>query len=603
MKPLPIGKLPTIEEILDARGGPGADNLMAQLAAGETPPEPPKTKKHERLYRPRKEARQAKKAIAEMAEAEERRQAEAEAERLRAEPEPPPRWSLADYIEAQKKYKCKRSLLHFTRGAWPILEPGTPLVVGEHVEIICEYLEAVTAGQIRKLQIRVPPRHMKSTLVSCMWPTWSWIHRPAARFLFGSYSDGLAEKHSTDRRTIIQSDWYRSSWPQQLAEDQNTKREFANSDRGRMTAVGIRGTVTGKGADILVLDDPHKADEQYSKTERESTNRIIRTSFLTRLDNPAEGAIVLIMQRFHVSDIAGEFERDGGWEILELPAIATVEKEYFLPLSKRAWRREVGAILDPQRFPESVLVEKRKTMGAAAFESQYQQRPAPETGLIFDPSWWRFYAPGSVQFEQVLISVDATFKGGSNSDFVAIHAWGIAGNKSYLMHRDTERRGFAATKHAIRAMVETVKSQGVAVLVEDTANGPAIIEDLRREFSVIAVSPSGGKEARAQACAPDIEAGNVYLPDPATSPWVSEFISAAADFPAAAHDDDVDAMTQALNWRRKHSWGVIDAIRDEAMAGRPLPLSFAGRTNADQVAAATKASVEFIRSLSPMSSR
>ena len=491
--------------------------------------------------------------------------------------------------------QCERDFATFLRLAWPVIEPATPFVGGLHIDAICDYLSAVSRGEVKRLIVNIPPRHGKSSLVSIFWPAWSWALNPQSRWLFASYSGALAVKHSLDRRALITSEFYRSYWPQvELAGDQNLKTEFANTARGVMTAVGIGGTVTGKGGDYIVVDDPHSALEAYSEADRKSTIRAVRGSIMTRLDSPAAGAIIVIMQRLHEQDVTGELLADGGWEHLCLQSIAESRGTISLPSGRKIERGE-GELLNPQRFPPPILDGIRSSIGSAAFAGQYQQRPTPAGGLIFKPEWWRFYVPGSVQFERVAISVDAAFKGAESSDFVAIQAWGFVGPRSYLIERDTERRGFVATKHAIKAMA--MRYAGPAVVIEDAANGPAIIEELRREFSVIAVTPKVGKTARAEACTPDIEAGNVYLPDPAGAPWVESLIDLAAKFPRVANDDDIDAMTQALNWRRQRAWGIIEVMREESQAAAK-PIGSVRPNEKDALAA----SLAYIRSQSPMGS-
>ena len=161
------------------------------------------------------------------------------------------------------------SLRVFVEWAWPILEPGAPFQPNWHIDLLCEYLEAVTAGEIRRLVINIPPRYGKSLLVSVCWPCWEWIQRPSHRWLFTSYAEKLASRHAIDRRRLLTSDWYQRRWGHvvRLTRDVNAKLEYHNSRRGAMVATSVGGSVTGKGGNRIVIDDPHNPTEAESDDE------------------------------------------------------------------------------------------------------------------------------------------------------------------------------------------------------------------------------------------------------------------------------------------------------------------------------------------------
>jgi predicted phage terminase large subunit-like protein len=436
--------------------------------------------------------------------------------------------------------------------AWPLLEPVTPLIAGRHLDALCEYLTAVTLGQIRRLIINIMPRIGKSSLVSVLWPTWEWARDQAtSRWMFASYAEDLSIRDSVRRRNVIQSEWYRRYWGTdvQLSADVNLKDEYVSTHAGSMFSTWIGGG-TGRGGKRLVIDDPHSPKKALSDAERETAVTYIRNVLISRLDNPATDSIVMILQRLHENDAAGELLADGPWTHLDLQAEAEERTVISMPLSGREWIREKGDLLEPVRFPKEVLDNLKREMGSAAYSGQYQQRPAPKTGIFFQPGWWRFYKTAPA-FDVVALSVDCAFKDLKTSDFVAQHVYGFVGAKTYVVDRQTERLGYTATKAAIRSM--RAKHPRIShVLIEDAANGPAVIEELSKEFSgIIAVKPDGGKVARAQASTADVEAGNVFLPEDAdwTLPWLQLF----AKFPNVKNNDDVDAFSQAMNWRRKRT--------------------------------------------------
>jgi predicted phage terminase large subunit-like protein len=251
----------------------------------------------------------------------------------------------------------------------------------------------------------------------------------------------------------------------------------------------------------------------------------------------------------------------------------------------KIFKRRRGDILQPARFTEAVVRGLRQK--SATFDPQYQQEPSPTTGRIFNPTWWRYYRE-LPEFEMVVLSVDCTFKSGRENDLVAIHKWGMVGTRSYLIERQTEHMGYIASKAAIRSMQKHGRRASV-ILIEDKANGPAIVEELKADAdfgaAVIAIDPQGDKFSRANASSADVEAGAVYLPEGAE--WTTAFVKTFAGFPAVKHDDDVDALSQFINWRRGRNqafgvldWGkrvaqdVADGIRDlygELIHPKPKP--------------------------------
>ena len=208
--------------------------------------------------------------------------------------------------DALLKVQAEQSLRRYVEQAWPILEPDVPFLSNWHIDYLAEHLEAVTAGEITRLLINIPPRYMKSILVSVLWPTWEWIHEPSRRWIFASYADSLSSKHSVDRRTVLQSAWYQHRWSDrvQLASDQNVKNEFLNTRRGHMIATSIGGSVTGKGGSRIVVDDPHNPMQAESDAQREAALSYFSRTLSTRLDNKNEDAMVVVMQRLHERDLS-----------------------------------------------------------------------------------------------------------------------------------------------------------------------------------------------------------------------------------------------------------------------------------------------------------
>lgn len=445
-----------------------------------------------------------------------------------------------------------QSLPEFIQQAWHVVEPATPYVHGWHLDAISDHLEAISAGHIRNLIINIPPRYMKSLSVCVFWPCWEWTDRPSLRWLFSSYSDRLAIRDSLKCRRLIDSPWYQARWGNvfHLAGDQNEKSRFENNKTGYRLATGVGGAATGEGGDRLIVDDPIKAKDADSDAIRTTANTWWDETMSTRGNDPKTVSKVIIMQRLHDDDLTGHVlskMRDGGehYEHLCLPA----EYEPRVFVSGIGWsdpRTEDGALLWPDRFNQENVQALKKSLGSYGASGQLQQRPTPRGGGMIKRAWWKFYKVAPTEFDRVVDSWDMTFKDSKSSDFVAGQKWGKLGANVYLLSRIHDRMDFPTAQQAVKNLA-AIPPQAPAKLVEDKANGAAIIASLKAIIAgLIAVEPDGSKQARAAAVSPFIEAGNCYLPDPSIAPWVEEFIAECASFPLGAHDDDVDAMSQAL---------------------------------------------------------
>ncbi len=470
------------------------------------------------------------------------------------------------------------------RQAWATVEPTTPFVPGWHIDAIIEHLEAVSRGQIRNLLINVPPRHMKSLLVSIFWPAWEWIRWPQRRWLYSSYAASLSQRDSVACRRLIESSWYQSLWGDRFAltSDQNTKGRFNNDRSGYRLATSVGSSITGEGGDRIVVDDPHNVQEAESDTIRKTTIDWFDVVMSSRVNDPKTAAMTIVMQRCHQRDLSGHLLEKGGWEHLCLPA------EYEGPGKTTSIgfsdpRHEPGELLWPERFGPAEIQSLKTSLGSYAAAGQLQQRPSPAGGGIFQRHWWRYWHPAHMtlppvsvrmpggairsipsipmpeRFDNVIQSWDLAFKDVATADYVVGQVWGAIKADRFLLDQRRDRLDMPQTLIAIRATCQKWP-RAYTVLIEDKANGPAVVSALKHELSgVIPVNPEGGKIARAQAISPQCESGNIYLPHPAVAPWVEDLIEEAACFPNAAFDDQVDAMTQALNRLRQSSvYGLLE---------------------------------------------
>ena len=410
---------------------------------------------------------------------------------------------------------AERSLRAYVEQAWPLLEPHTPFLRNWHLDYICEHLEAVSASEITRLVINVPPRYGKSILVSVLWPTWEWLRAPHTRRLFASYSDTLSTQHSLDRRLVLQSPWYRRhpGAAFRLSADHNEKTEYRNDRRGIMTATSIGGSATGKGGGRIVVDDPHNPVQAERDVQRQRAIDFFLRTLATRLDDKHHGAIVVIMQRLHTGDLTAVCLNQG-YTHLCLPAVAERPTTIVFPRSGYTVSRKDDDVLWPARENAAEIARQKTVLGAHAFAAQYQQRPSPRGGGLFKRTWWVSYDELPSRIDEWVQSWDLTFKGGGEHDYVVGLVAVRCGPDIYLVDRYKAHASFQESLTAIRTMCARHPS-ATTKLIEDSANGPAIIDTLRREIGgIIAVTPQGGKYARASACEPRVEAGNVHLPCP-----------------------------------------------------------------------------------------
>jgi predicted phage terminase large subunit-like protein len=468
-----------------------------------------------------------------------------------------------------KAEKARRRLFEFVAQAWHVLEPETPFVDGIHVGAICDHLQAITDGRLRNLIINVPPGHAKSLLTAVFWPAWAWIDHPESRWLFSSYREPLATRDSVKCRRLIESEWYQERWGDryQLAGDQNQKQRFEN-DRTGYRVVAPMSSGTGERGDYVVVDDPHSVDQAESDAERTSAVDWWNGSMSTRLNQFATGHKVVIQQRLHEADLTGDLLGRGGYELLCLPAEFEPDRRCSTSIGWSDPRTEPGQLLWPERVTQADLENLKATLGSYRYAGQYQQRPAPAGGGMLKKHWWRYWQPrganlppvlvkmpdGTIEqrkavdlpigFDMQLQSWDMAFKDTKKSDFVVGQVHAAHGADRYLLDQVRDRLDFPGTILAVRRLSAHWLG-AILKLVEDKANGPAVVQSLRHGIArFVEVNPEGGKVSRAAAASPQLESGNWYVPHPLLAPWVEEFIGECAAFPSGAHDDQVDAWSQ-----------------------------------------------------------
>lgn len=466
---------------------------------------------------------------------------------------------------------AEKSMRHFARQAWHVVEPGRELVPGFYVDAICDHLQAVAHGEITRLLITLPPGFLKSTLVSVLFPSWLWIDNPSLRFLTTSHDSDLAMRDAVRSRRVITSEWYQDRWGDRFAmtTDQNVKTRYENDKTGHRISLGTGSGITGKRGDMLICDDPHDAEDAHSDTALQSAVRWWNETVPSRLNDPKTGAKIIIQQRIHVSDLAGEAISQG-YEHLNLPMEYDPDHAHVTGIGWNDPRTTEGELLDPVRYGPKEVAEKRQELGSQAYSAQYQQQPVVSEGGMFKRHWWRYWQPRGSTYPAVPVKMpdgstrhvwaeeqpawwdtsaqswDMTFKETKSGSYVVGLVGGTYGPNGYLIDLYRDRVEFIGAVAAVRRM--TQNHPGVsAKLIEDKANGPAVISELGATVDgLIAIGVDGSKAARASSVTPRVEAGNWFLPHPDMpgAEWVPAFIDELASFPTGAHDDQVDAFSQ-----------------------------------------------------------
>lgn len=515
-------------------------------------------------------------------------------------------------LREAKYRKAERDLRAFTEQAWPTVEPSIPYIPTWHIDAISDHLMAVTQGWIQFLIINIPPRHTKTRVVCTYWPAWEWIQWPHISSIYTGLAYDSVLNEAVDARRLMRSDWYQQRWGDRFMfeGDQDTKGYYENDKGGSRRSMSLLIDPVGKGADKVVCDDPNGLDDALNQDALDRSWSKWK-SYRSRLNDPQRGSFVIIQQRVHDLDVTGqqlaEAQQIGqAWTVLCLPAefdpkrICVLagtrarpvnadsplaedspwggRRESLTPPAFRAGYKRVDFAdprehedepLNHERFPAVVLRALRAGLSSFKFDPQYNQDPRPREGAMFPRDGWRFYKRPPMAadgrrpaFEETLQSWDLAFKDLETSDYVVGGVVGRKGPDVFVVDVSRARLSAGNTIKAIIALTQRWP-HAVRKLVEDKANGPAVVDMLRARLpGLMLVNPEGGKESRASAMEPFHAGGNLWLPDPAgcewpdgeggwrplDTSWVEKFIYEFERFPKGAHDDQVDMLSQAVVW-------------------------------------------------------
>lgn len=459
--------------------------------------------------------------------------------------------------------EVQQSLAEYTKDVFPVEHGERELIWGRHLDAVCAHLEAVSRGVFNRLIINIPPGMMKSLLTSVYWPSWEWAREATADrgFLCVSSTPDVAVRDSRRMRETVQSEWYQRTFSPtwQFTRTQNTKTSYLTTAGGYRISRSTGAKMTGLRGDCIVFDDPLDAREAIGASDRVQTvNDWFEAVLFNRRNHPSD-PVVIIMQRLHDNDLTGYLERKGGWTILRLPMEFEPEHKCVTPIWED-WRTEPGELLLPEMFTPDEIAELRRSLGSMQYAAQYQQRPAPEGGAVFKREWFQQWTESDRPhtFDLVWASWDMTFKKSKDSHYVVGQCWGRVGDRLYLLDQIRAKMDLPDVKAAVSRSADRWRDtfgRIDAILVENTANGPAVVESLATDWPIIPIDPQGNsKQSRAHAAAVTTEAGKIYIPNPEDHRWVtSEFLPEMLSFPVATHDDIVDAYAQAVVWSNAHN--------------------------------------------------
>jgi predicted phage terminase large subunit-like protein len=404
-----------------------------------------------------------------------------------------------------------------------------------------------TGQSARRLVLNQPPRSLKSFITSVALPAWMLGQNPSSRIICASYSEDLANKFSRDCRALIDSPFYKRIFPRtRLNPKKATEGEFETTRRGYRFTTSVGGTLTGRGGDVLIIDDPIKANDANSALALEGTVDWFRNTALSRLDNPGESLIIVTMQRLHMNDLSGILI-ENGWPKLVLPATATEPTDYIVDHGED-YHRPTGELLQPDRDNIEALEEIKREIGSRVFAAQYQQNPTPPDGNMIKAAWLGRY-PTALErksYRRVVLSCDPAGKAGAHNDYTAITLVGVHDKELHLLHVARGHWTVLQMQNQITALTEQWKPD--LVLVEDTSSGMGLIQLLKEQssLSVVGRHPKDDKESRMSCHQGRFEAGRVRLP--VEAPWLADFESELMSFPNGRYDDQVDALMLFLDW-------------------------------------------------------
>jgi predicted phage terminase large subunit-like protein len=444
----------------------------------------------------------------------------------------------------------------FVQRCFQTLNPGCPFEGNWHIDAMGYQLKRISTGDTTRLIINLPPRQLKSTVISVAFAAYMLGHDPRRRIIVLSYGSELSDKHSSDFRAIVQSRWYRETFPKMRIR-RDVGDELTTTLRGFRKSTSVGGTLTGLGGNLFIIDDPQKPVDAQSDNQRENLNRWFSSTLLSRLDNQQTSAIIVVQQRVHQSDLSGFLLESGGWDRLCLPAIADRDENIQIGEHRFYFRKE-GEALHPAREGIESLRKLQQSMVPDDFAAQYQQGPVPPGGAMIKRAWLKYYdsppkrGPGA----KVIQSWDTAGKDGPQNDWCVCTTWLLIDGHYYLLDLVRGRFQYPELRKTALALAERFKPN--TVLIEDTSSGVALAQELRkiRVIDIQAIKVRASKQERVYVQQEKFLSGRVLFPKGAS--FLPELERELLSFPHGKTDDQVDSITQALAY--EHSGGYDSTL-------------------------------------------
>jgi predicted phage terminase large subunit-like protein len=452
----------------------------------------------------------------------------------------------------------------FVEYVFGLLRPGTPFKPNWHIDAMAYKASQVATGEVKRLIIAVPPRHLKSIIASVALPAWYLGHNPSERVVCVSYSAELAKTHANDFRRVVTDPTYQAIFPKMVLA-RETDSEIHTTLRGRRYATSIQGTLTGRGGNLFIIDDPLKPGDALSEVSRERVIEWYRSTLVTRPDDKQAARVMVVMQRIHVDDLVGYLlDSDAGFEVLSLPAVAQSTTTYDLG-GGRTHVREKGDLLHPTHEPAEVLRDIKKSMGSMLFSAQYQQAPEPAGGKIIKRKMLRYYsAVVARSTDRIVLSWDIALSEQETGHYSACIVLLNRGELYYVLEVIRGKFPFDKLKDKILEVKERY-GKAASLVIEDAPISHGLIQSLReKRINVVDIKPDRDKQSRLISQIDLFEGGSVLLPKDA--PWLDTFVSELLSFPGR-HDDQVDALSQGLAWRREAWKGPLVQRRTSGLGG------------------------------------
>lgn len=487
-------------------------------------------------------------------------------------------YSRLKHLQECRVYE--ENLIDFASYVWPVVEPAIPFIKGWVLEAVCEHLQAVTDGHIKRLLINVPPGFTKSLMTDVFWPAWEWgpRNKPHLRYVCASYSNHLTERDNMRCRNVVLSDRYRRLWGDRfkISNEQFTKVKFANDRTGWKLATSVGGIGVGERGDRFIIDDANNTMDMESEAIRDNTNMWFTEVVPDRLNSQKDSAIVVIQQRLHEEDVSGTaISRDMGYTHLMIPMEFDPARKCVTVLgyedgAEVVWedpRSEEGDLAWEERFPRNVVEQLKNDKGPVAYAGQYMQSPEPRGGAIIKRDYWKLWDETRYPaFDYVLASLDTAYTEKEENDPSALTIWGVYRDqnenpKAMLVWAWTERLELnKLVEKIIDVCAVSMRQKNVPqfpvdkLLIESKASGISVAQEIYRlardhKFGIELIDPKkyGDKVARLQSVQHLFEVGMVYAPNRS---WADQVINQCAVFPRAKYDDLVDTTSQAMRWLR-----------------------------------------------------